>query len=100
MIAKSASQSAADLREAALKADVPAGSYINGWGLKFDEKGQNQRAFGSVVQWQEQRMVSVYPLASKVKEPTCAAAGLERALSRPRSRLRTPEDPSWISTSS
>jgi branched-chain amino acid transport system substrate-binding protein len=70
VIARSKSQAAADLREAALKADVPVGSYINGWGMKFDEKGQNQRAFGSVVQWQEQRMVSVYPQASKLKEPT------------------------------
>lgn len=69
VIGKSASLSAADLREAALKADVPTGSYINGWGMKFDEKGQNQRAFGSVVQWQDLRMVPVYPKASKLKEP-------------------------------
>lgn len=69
VIANAASDGAADLREAALKADVPVGSYINGWGLKLDEKGQNQRAFGSVVQWQEQRMVSVYPEANKVKDP-------------------------------
>jgi branched-chain amino acid transport system substrate-binding protein len=69
VIAKATSDSAADLRAAALKADVPAGAYINGWGLKFDEKGQNQRAFGSVVQWQQERMASVYPVANKVKEP-------------------------------
>lgn len=69
VIGKSASLKATDLREAALKADVPAGSYINGWGMKFDEKGQNQRAFGSVVQWQDQKMVPVYPKASKLKEP-------------------------------
>ena len=69
VIGKSASLSAADLREAALKADVPTGSYINGWGMKFDEKGQNQRAFGSVVQWQDLRMVPVYPMVSKLKEP-------------------------------
>lgn len=69
VIGKAASTQAPALREAALKADVPAGAYINGWGMKFDEKGQNQRAFGSVVQWQEQRMIPVFPQASKLKEP-------------------------------
>jgi branched-chain amino acid transport system substrate-binding protein len=69
ILGKAASDGAADLRAASLKADVPAGSYINGWGLKFDEKGQNQRAFGSVVQWQNQKMVSVYPAANKVQDP-------------------------------
>ena len=69
IIGKSSSLSATDLRDAALKADIPIGSYINGWGMKFDEKGQNQRAFGSIVQWQNQRMVTVYPVASKLKEP-------------------------------
>ena len=69
IMGKAASDGAADLRAASLKADVPAGSYINGWGLKFDEKGQNQRAFGSVVQWQNQKMVSVYPAANKVQDP-------------------------------
>lgn len=69
VVAKASDVSAPALREAALKADVPVGSYINGWGMKFDEKGQNQRAFGSVVQWQDQRMIPVYPQASKLKEP-------------------------------
>lgn len=68
ILAKAASDSAADLREASLKADVPAGSYINGWGLKFDDKGQNQRAVGSVIQWQDEKMISVYPQANKVRD--------------------------------
>lgn len=57
------------LREAALAADVPNGAYINGWGMKFDAKGQNTRAFGSVVQWQSRRMVSVFPKANKLADP-------------------------------
>ncbi|MBN8941976.1 MAG: ABC transporter substrate-binding protein [Rhizobiales bacterium] len=69
VIGKAASTKAQDLRAAALKADVPVGAYINGWGMKFDDKGQNQRAFGSVVQWQDKRMIPVYPQASKLKEP-------------------------------
>lgn len=69
VVANATDITAPALREAALKADIPIGSYINGWGMKFDEKGQNQRAFGSVVQWQDQRMIPVYPQASKLKEP-------------------------------
>ncbi|MCS3726837.1 ABC transporter substrate-binding protein [Bradyrhizobium betae] len=68
ILAKAASDNAADLREASLKADVPVGSYINGWGLKFDDKGQNQRAVGSVIQWQGEKMISVYPQANKVRD--------------------------------
>ena len=69
VVANAADITAPALREAALRADVPLGGYINGWGMKFDEKGQNQRAFGSVVQWQDQRMVPVYPQASKLRDP-------------------------------
>lgn len=69
IVGKAKSSEAADLRDAAMKADVPMGSYINGWGMKFDANGQNQRAFGSVVQWQGKRMVSVYPAANKVADP-------------------------------
>jgi branched-chain amino acid transport system substrate-binding protein len=69
VVANAADITAPALREAALRADVSLGGYINGWGMKFDEKGQNQRAFGSVVQWQDQRMVPVYPQASKLRDP-------------------------------
>lgn len=69
IIGKAKSEAAGDLREAALKADVPTGSYINGWGMKFDDKGQNSRAFGSVVQWQARRMVPVFPASSRMADP-------------------------------
>ncbi|TDR92979.1 ABC transporter substrate-binding protein [Enterovirga rhinocerotis] len=69
IIGKAMGADTAGLRDAALAADVPAGSYINGWGMKFDEKGQNLRAFGSMVQWQSRRMVSVYPAANKMADP-------------------------------
>lgn len=69
VIGKAASLEAPALREAASRADVPLGSYINGWGLKFDETGQNTRAFGAVVQWQDKRMHVVYPAPYQVKEP-------------------------------
>lgn len=69
VLGKARSTEAADLRAAALAADVPNGAYINGWGMKFDANGQNTRAFGSVVQWQSRRMVSVFPTASKLADP-------------------------------
>ena len=69
VLGKAKSTAATDLRAAALAADVPNGAYINGWGMKFDANGQNTRAFGSVVQWQSRRMVSVFPTASKLADP-------------------------------
>jgi len=69
VISRAGSLDAAGLREAAQKADMPLGSYINGWGLKLDEKGQNTRAFGSVVQWQDKQMIPVYPEANKMADP-------------------------------
>lgn len=55
------SMSAADVREAALSVDIPAGTSINGWGLKFSEEGQNELATVIVVQWQGDKMVTVFP---------------------------------------
>ena len=49
------------IREAAMAVDKPLGSEINGWGLKFDQNGQNTRAFANVIQWQEKQMRSVAP---------------------------------------
>jgi branched-chain amino acid transport system substrate-binding protein len=69
VIARAKSTAAADLREAAIAADVPLGSYINGWGMMFNDKGQNVRAAGSVIQWQNRKMVSVFPEANKVADP-------------------------------
>jgi branched-chain amino acid transport system substrate-binding protein len=69
IIAKSASTEPADLSAAARAVDVPMGTYINGWGMKFDEKGQNIMADGAVVQWQDQRMIVVYPENLSMADP-------------------------------
>jgi branched-chain amino acid transport system substrate-binding protein len=50
------------VREAALAADLPLGTYPNGWGLKFNEVGQNVRAIASVDQWQGGSLVTVAPV--------------------------------------
>jgi branched-chain amino acid transport system substrate-binding protein len=57
------------VRAAAKAADVPLGSHINGWGMKFDEHGQNMRSFATVVQWQGQEMKVVYPEQFGVAKP-------------------------------
>jgi branched-chain amino acid transport system substrate-binding protein len=50
------------VREAALAADLPLGTYPNGWGLKFNEVGQNVRAIASVDRWQGGSLVTVAPV--------------------------------------
>lgn len=57
------------VREAALKADIPLGKGINGFGLKFDATGQNARAFSVVQQWQEGRLTAVYPAELATHKP-------------------------------
>lgn len=49
------------VRAAALTIDEPIGSYQNGYGTKFDETGQNTRAFGVCSQYQDMKPVHLYP---------------------------------------
>ena len=50
-------------RAAVLKMDLPVGSLMNGWGVKFDESGQNsnERVQHYMLQWQNGQLVSVWP---------------------------------------
>ena len=50
-------------RAAVLKLDLPVGSALNGWGVKFDESGQNsnERVQHYVLQWQNGQLVTVWP---------------------------------------
>ena len=43
--------------------DLPAGSMINGWGVKFAEDGQNSNARVQhyMLQWQNGQLVTVWP---------------------------------------
>lgn len=49
------------VRAAAAKMDKPIGSYVNGYGVKFDKDFQNQRAVTTTVQWQAGKVVTVFP---------------------------------------
>jgi branched-chain amino acid transport system substrate-binding protein len=48
-------------RAALLALDRPIGAAPNGWGTAFSEAGQNRRAFGHLHQWQDGRLVTVWP---------------------------------------
>jgi branched-chain amino acid transport system substrate-binding protein len=52
-------------RSAVLALDLPVGSGINGWGVKFDESGQNANARVQhyMLQWQQGQLVTVWPEA-------------------------------------
>ena len=50
-------------RAAVLAMDLPVGSALNGWGVKFDETGQNSNARVQhyMLQWQGGQLVTVWP---------------------------------------
>jgi branched-chain amino acid transport system substrate-binding protein len=60
------------LRAAMLALDRPVGSAPNGWGAAFNEAGQNRRAFANLHQWQEGRLVTVWPADAAVAAPRLA----------------------------
>ncbi|MHB1394114.1 MAG: ABC transporter substrate-binding protein [Clostridia bacterium] len=59
IVAKAKSTAAADIRAAALSAELPMTSL--GFGMKLGEDGQNQLAAANVGQWQNGKVVTVYP---------------------------------------
>jgi len=50
-------------RDAVMSLDLPVGSVINGWGVKFAENGQNanERVQHYMLQWQSGQLVTVWP---------------------------------------
>ena len=53
----------AKFRDAVMSLDLPVGSMINGWGVKFDANGQNSNARVQhyMLQWQNGQLVTVWP---------------------------------------
>jgi branched-chain amino acid transport system substrate-binding protein len=49
------------IRAAVLATDLPAGTTVTGWGVKFDDKGQNRRAQPFLSQWQDGVVRTVFP---------------------------------------
>lgn len=65
------------LRAALLATDVPEGTTPNGWGVRFDDKGQNLRARPLLAQWQGGKLVTVAPAEAAVAalRPVMGAIG-------------------------
>jgi branched-chain amino acid transport system substrate-binding protein len=55
--------------KAAQEVEAPEGSLPNGWGIDFDETGQNTLATPSVQQWQDGELVVVYPEKVATEDP-------------------------------
>ncbi len=56
------------IRNAMMAADVAEGTSPTGWGVRFDEKGQNMRAKPFLLQWQGGRQVTVFPAQAAVAQ--------------------------------
>jgi branched-chain amino acid transport system substrate-binding protein len=54
------------VRAAMLATDLPEGATPTGWGVRFDERGQNTRARPFVLQWQSGKHVTVSPTEAAV----------------------------------
>lgn len=69
VVAKAQSDSPEDLAKAAHSIDLPEGSTILGYGVKFNDHGLNERASVIGDQWQNKNLVVVYPKKYARGEP-------------------------------
>ena len=49
------------IKEAAATMDDPIGTYTGGWGLKFDDRGQNINAPAVMFMWTQEKLEAVWP---------------------------------------
>jgi branched-chain amino acid transport system substrate-binding protein len=54
------------IRAAVMATDVAEGTTSTGWGVRFDEKGQNTRVRPFLMQWQNGRLITVFPAQAAV----------------------------------
>lgn len=57
------------IAKAAAAYEKPAGSTPTGWGVKFDSTNQNALAIPNIMQWQNGKLVTVWPKEAAVAEP-------------------------------
>ncbi|MGC9665403.1 ABC transporter substrate-binding protein [Planosporangium sp. 12N6] len=57
------------IRQAAEKTDIPDGGTPQGFGAKFNDKGDNERAKSYIMQWQGGKLQVVYPQSLAAAEP-------------------------------
>ncbi len=73
VITKAGSTEPDAVRKAALAIDIPEGQTVTGWGAKFappgdKNAGQNMRALPVVMQWRDNRQLTIYPKDAAVAE--------------------------------
>jgi branched-chain amino acid transport system substrate-binding protein len=56
------------IRAAVLATDIADGTTATGWGVRFDERGQNMRAKPFLLQWQDGNQVTVFPQEAAVAQ--------------------------------
>ena len=56
------------IRGAVLATDIADGTTATGWGVRFDERGQNIRAKPFLLQWQDGHQVTVFPQEAAVAQ--------------------------------
>lgn len=56
------------MNKAARAIDIPEGTLPAGYGVKFDEKGQNERPVLAAMQWQDGVLTPIYPEKLKVSD--------------------------------
>lgn len=56
------------IRTAVLATDIAEGTTATGWGVRFDERGQNTRAKPFLLQWQDGNQVTVFPQEAAVAQ--------------------------------
>ena len=61
VVPRARSGSAEDIAAAAREVDIPLGGSILGYGTRFNARGDNERAFAALLQWQDGVRQTVFP---------------------------------------
>jgi len=73
VLKKAKSTSPEAVRKAAASMDLPISSTATGYGVKFSDKMQNERARPTMVQWQNGGLATTYPIDARETPATTAA---------------------------
>lgn len=69
VLARAKSTDKDKIREAVLAYRQPIGSSATGWGFQFGDDGQNKLATTNLMQWQQGKLVTVFPEAVATAKP-------------------------------
>lgn len=69
IIEQAGSMDADKIREAVMEYKKPVGTSATGWGFDFADNGQNKAATTTLMQWQEGKLLTVWPEAAAVAKP-------------------------------